>query len=356
MTQVTHKYPTRQRFRQQSSEKDGEDGNGLVEVTRDDLMQQQTQTEENYTVKHDSNERLRQGEYERSEAVAMEGLVDTFGGEDNFTKINPRKSRRSKEQASKKKRRSRRRTRASDSSSSDSMTSDSESKAEKDHHRRDKRHSKKGHPKSEAKRFSDALLKLMNQQNKQWEGLLERLTPRESASTSTRGDARAPTKDTVPKFKELQRGQDVATYLDNFEDYMENWGVPKSQWTYRLLPLLTQEAMEVFSSLPADGKKNNDTVRRALCKHFCITREGYKWKLDEMIRGPGEHWAECARRIMKVVYGWTEHCTSVNQLREWIAADRLLQIMPHQIATRVRERRPDKLRTLRSGRTTTGSV
>ena len=166
MTQVTHKYPTRQRFRQQNSEKDGEYGNGLVEVTRDDLMKQQTQTEENYTVEHDSNERLRQGEYERSEAVATEGLVDTFGGEDNFTKINPRKSRRSKEQASKKRRRSRRRTRSSDSSSSDSMTSDSESEAEKDHHRREKRHSKKGHPKSEAKGFSDALLKLMNQQNK----------------------------------------------------------------------------------------------------------------------------------------------------------------------------------------------
>ena len=94
------------------------------------------------------------------------------------------------------------------------------------------------------------------------------------------------------------------TYLDNFEDYMENWGVPKSQWTYRLLPLLTQEAMEVFSSLPADGKKNFDTVRRALCKNFCITREGYKQKLDEMTRGLGEHWTECTRQITSNT--WTE--------------------------------------------------
>ena len=87
-------------------------------------MKQQTQTEENFTVEHNSNECLCQGEYgERLEAVATEVLVDTFG-EDNFNKTNPQKSRRSKEQASKKKRRSRRRTRSSDSSSSDSMTSD----------------------------------------------------------------------------------------------------------------------------------------------------------------------------------------------------------------------------------------
>ncbi len=101
--------------------------------------------------------------------------------------------------------------------------------------------------------------------------------------------------------------------------------------------------MDVFSTLPANDKRNHTEVRKALSRHFCITREDYKQKIDEISWMPGEHWMECGRRILRLVQGWTKHCKSVEELREWFAADCLLRIMPRQIASRVRERRPDKL-------------
>ena len=180
----------------------------------------------------------------------------------------------------------------------------------------------------------------MKDKSERWEALVERLVVGSSRTSSEVATSSIATveRETIPKFRCLKEGDDIITYLSNFEDYYDSWEVPKMKWPLRLLPLLTQGAADVYSSLPSSSKRDYDSMRSVLCKHFRVCRETYRQKLDDVQRKTGEHWTECARRVLKLVKGWTDHCKTADAIREWITADVLLGLMPRQVVSHVKEK------------------
>ena len=96
----------------------------------------------------------------------------------------------------------------------------------------------------------------MKDQSERWEGLVESFAVGGSRALSEVATSSVATgeRETIPKFRCLKEGDCIITYLSNFEDYYDNWEVPKTKWPLRLLPLQTQEAADVYSSLPSSSK------------------------------------------------------------------------------------------------------
>ena len=65
--------------------------------------------------------------------------------------------------------------------------------------------------------------------------------------------------------------------------------------------------------------------------------------IDELERKPGERWVACAQRILRLVKRWSSHCETVEEVCELFALNKLLKIMPRQIAVKVKEGRPEVL-------------
>ena len=69
--------------------------------------------------------------------------------------------------------------------------------------------------------------------------------------------------------------------MTSFKYYYDNWGVQKTKWPLRPLPLLTQEAADVYFSLSSSSKRDYESVGLALCKHFQVSQETYRQKPDD---------------------------------------------------------------------------
>ena len=135
----------------------------------------------------------------------------------------------------------------------------------------------------------------------------------------------------------------VVSYFIGFETHYENYGVNKSQWPLKLVPLLSPSALDVYSTLNATDRKDYDKVKKALFRHFQVSRATYGRKIDELARKSGERWSGCARRHFNLIKRWGEGCKSADDVFNRIVSDKLLKIMPRTISSKVKERRPDTL-------------
>ena len=83
-------------------------------------------------------------------------------------------------------------------------------------------------------------------------------------------------------------------------------------------------------------------MREKLFKYFHVSQMIFSCMIDELERKPGERWVACAQ-ILRLVKRWSSHCETVEQVCELFALDKLLKIMPRQIAVMVKEKRPEVL-------------
>ena len=86
-------------------------------------------------------------------------------------------------------------------------------------------------------------------------------------------------------------------------------------------------------------------VTERLLKHYHVSRMTFARKIDDLERKPGERWVPCAQRLLGLMRRWTSDCKSVEEACESFVMDRLMKIMPKQIAIKVKEKKPDALET-----------
>ena len=84
-------------------------------------------------------------------------------------------------------------------------------------------------------------------------------------------------------------------------------------------------------------------VREKLFKYFHVSQMTFSRMIDELERKPGERWVACGQRILRLVKRWSSHCETIEEVCELFTLDKLLKIMPRQIAVKVKEKRPEVL-------------
>ena len=124
---------------------------------------------------------------------------------------------------------------------------------------------------------------------------------------------------------------------------MENFVVPKEHWSAHLVPVLSTGARRAYSALSRVTKRDFNRVKEALLKHYHVTRDTYRRKLDEARKQTDESWVMCGKRLIQWTNRWTAECTTREEVVELVAMEAALKLMPLYLSAWVRDRKPKTL-------------
>lgn len=139
----------------------------------------------------------------------------------------------------------------------------------------------------------------------------------------------------IPKFCKQETDEDVETFLMSFEDHMTNCSVPKEQWPAHLVPVLHSRVRRVHAALGSETWKDFDLTREALLKHFNVTRETYRKKMDTLKKRPDDSWVMHFCEYRRWSCKWTADCTTLEEMGELYDAETIecLDICQHGSGT-----------------------
>ena len=142
------------------------------------------------------------------------------------------------------------------------------------------------------------------------------------------------------KLSKLTERDDIEAYLTTFERIMVVHGVDRSRWAYKLAPELTGKAQLAYAAMDTAASGDYEELKAAILRRYDINEETYRQRFRAASRKEGETHRELATRLADTVDKWTRECSSVQELRDLIAKEQLLNSLPSDIRVWVSERKP----------------
>ncbi|CAI5768503.1 finger and SCAN domain-containing 16-like [Podarcis lilfordi] len=146
----------------------------------------------------------------------------------------------------------------------------------------------------------------------------------------------------APLPEEPSPWDDTKSFLASFEKVAEACRWPKEAWAARLLPALSGEAEQAFSSLKAGDKEDYGKVKVAILREEATRREkvrqhfrGFCYREAEGPRGAYSQLQELCSRWLKVERHTKE------QILEQLILEQFLTVLPPEIQSWVRECGPE---------------
>lgn len=128
-------------------------------------------------------------------------------------------------------------------------------------------------------------------------------------------------------------------YLEIFEHTQRARGNHKDNWVHTLLPLLNKQCKAVVMCLPAASKTKYKLVKQEILATASPHTKQASKAFWEHGKKQGTTWREEASTLMKQLKKFTAGPT-IEQIRQQIATEKLLQMLPGKAQAFVREREP----------------
>lgn len=144
-----------------------------------------------------------------------------------------------------------------------------------------------------------------------------------------------------PKMPAFQQGEDIENYLRRFERLARTWGWPEQEWSFRLVPLLTGQALEAYLAMDEEKAEVYADLREALLEKFNISPETYRQRFRVSSVPAGESPTETYHRLRNLYRRWIrpeEH--TKEEIGEAVILEQLLRVLPYDTRTWVREHEP----------------
>ncbi|RXN23938.1 zinc finger and SCAN domain-containing 9 [Labeo rohita] len=135
----------------------------------------------------------------------------------------------------------------------------------------------------------------------------------------------------MPSF---QQGEDIENYLRRFERLARTWRWPEEEWSYRLVPLLTGQALEAYLAMDEERAEVYTDLKEALLEKFNISPETYRQRFRSTTVPAGESPTETYNRLKNLYKRWVrpeEH--SKEEIGEAIILEQLLRVLPYDART-----------------------
>ena len=111
------------------------------------------------------------------------------------------------------------------------------------------------------------------------------LRAREAQQAREAAELRHQVSDALHRLPKLEKGEDIVTFLECFEQSLEAAGVPRASWARYVPGYLTGKAKEVFcGNVPVDSRTDYQVIRSIL--------------IETLSKPAGVHVAEC--------FGWVK--------------------------------------------------
>ena len=142
------------------------------------------------------------------------------------------------------------------------------------------------------------------------------------------------------RLTRLTETDDIEAYLTTFERIMQAYEVDRATWAFKLAPQLTGRAQQAYAAMPGADAGDYGKVRETILRRYDISEETYRQRFRAAKKESGESYRELVARLQDLEQKWTRECTDVEQLRELVVREQLLNTLPTDIRVWVAERKP----------------
>ena len=104
-------------------------------------------------------------------------------------------------------------------------------------------------------------------------------------------------------------------------------------------PQLAGKAQQAYAAMDVSQAGEYVEVKMILRK-YGVNQESYSQKYHTARKGQGETHQDLALRIEDLNRKWTRDCQSVEEIRDLMNTEQLLEVLPSYLSTWVRERKP----------------
>jgi len=142
------------------------------------------------------------------------------------------------------------------------------------------------------------------------------------------------------KVSKLTQDDDIEAYLLTFERLMQAYEIKPERWAFKLAPQLVGKAQQAYAALTPEAAADYEQLKKAILRRYDVNEETYRqcfrvatWKSSETAR-------ELVVRLEDLATKWTKDCKIVEELRDAVVMEQLLNMLPKEIRVWVKERRP----------------
>ena len=162
------------------------------------------------------------------------------------------------------------------------------------------------------------------------------------------GQNRSQVDKSIPQVQPMAKDEDLTEYFELFEVTQEARRTPRKAYAATLLPLLNKPCKSLALSLSAAERANYSALKKHLLAQADAKVDSTIQQFWEHRKSTGVSWRQEAAELVKLA----RRCTptkqvNIEQAKEEVRAvfvmEQLLQQLPRNIQTYVRERQPDSL-------------
>ncbi|XP_060093832.1 zinc finger protein 397-like isoform X4 [Heteronotia binoei] len=136
--------------------------------------------------------------------------------------------------------------------------------------------------------------------------------------------------------------EDAKAFLASFEQVAEACQWPKEEWVTRLLPALSGEAKWAFNRLDVPDREDYGKVKAAILREGVLSQEKQRQQFRGFCYQEAEGPRGAYRRLQEMCRGWLRVEThSKEQILEFLILEQLLNVLPSEIQSQVRESGPE---------------
>ncbi|XP_054831266.1 zinc finger and SCAN domain-containing protein 2-like isoform X2 [Eublepharis macularius] len=136
--------------------------------------------------------------------------------------------------------------------------------------------------------------------------------------------------------------EDAKAFLASFEQVAEACQWPQEEWVTRLLPALSGEAQEAFNSLHLRDREDYGKVKAAILRADAMSQEKQRQHFRHYCYQEAEGPRGAYSQLQEMCRGWLRmEKHSKEQILELLILEQLLNILPPEIQSWVRENGPE---------------
>ena len=121
---------------------------------------------------------------------------------------------------------------------------------------------------------------------------------------------------------------------------MVAYEVKKNKWAFKLASQLVGKAQQAYAGLSVTDASDYDQLKSVILWWYDITEESYRQCFRAAKLRPGVSNRELAARLEDLAGKWMKTCTSIEELRDLVVLEQLLNTLPEDARIVVKERKP----------------
>uniref|UniRef100_A0A8D0H0G6 SCAN box domain-containing protein n=1 Tax=Sphenodon punctatus TaxID=8508 RepID=A0A8D0H0G6_SPHPU len=144
------------------------------------------------------------------------------------------------------------------------------------------------------------------------------------------------------QLPELTQRDDIEAYLATFERVADACQWPRGEWVTRLVPALSGEAQQAYSSLDAGDRGDYGKVKGAILRGYNISAETQRQRFRQFRYQEAEGPREVCRRLEELCCRWLKpESRTKEQILELLILEQFLTVLPQEMQSWVWEHGPE---------------